>query len=312
MNLLGSGNAATKTLGMSGRATDGLPLLVLPELEWQRGDNPGLPVTYRLSELRQHPSYVRLRLTVPAAKLSALAEQGGRAFREPLVITRERIVIDGYARLELARLMGRLVLPCIEYELTEDEALRWLLQRHRRSNGMNDFCRILLALDLEPWLKEKARSNQRGGGQNKGSSKLTEAERLDVRTEIAAAAGVSVGNVGKVKQLTTTAQPELLHALLSGEVSIHRAWGWSKELPDKQREVLSFYQSERGIKKTIRTLVRQHRAKTSPTVTDLNYLIKQLSALDSRKFHPVSVVLIKAPMRAVFMTEELFRAFGAS
>jgi len=36
--------------------------------------------------------------------------------------------------------------------------------------------RILLALELEPWFKEKARSNLRAGGQNKGSSKLTEAE----------------------------------------------------------------------------------------------------------------------------------------
>jgi hypothetical protein len=82
------------------------------------------------------------------------------------VITRERIVIDGYARLELARLKGRLVLPCIEYELTEEAALRWLLQRHRRSNGMNDFCLILLALELESGSREKALSNQRLGGQN--------------------------------------------------------------------------------------------------------------------------------------------------
>jgi hypothetical protein len=90
---------------------------------------------------------------------------------------------------------------------------------------MNDFVRILLALDLEPWFKEKARSNQQAGGRSKGSSKLTEAERLDVRSEIAAAAGVSVGNVSKVKQLIMTAQPELVQALRSREVSIRRAWG---------------------------------------------------------------------------------------
>ena len=65
---------------------------------------------------------------------------------------------------------------CMEYELTERESLYWLLERHRRSSGLNDFIRILLALELEPWLKNKARLNQQIGGQDKGSSKLTEAE----------------------------------------------------------------------------------------------------------------------------------------
>ena len=47
---------------------------------------------------------------------------------------------------------------------------------------------------------ETARQNQRVGGQNKGSSTLPEADRLDVRFAIASTAGVSVGNVSKVKQ----------------------------------------------------------------------------------------------------------------
>ena len=165
----------------------------------------GQLVTCRLDELNPHPSYVRHHLAVPASQLSALAERGDRAFLEPLMITQDRTILDGYARLELARLHGRATLPCIEYELTESEALHWLLQKHRRSSGLNDFTRILLALELEPWFKEKARSNQQAGGRQKGSSKLTEAGRLDVRSEIAAAAGVSVGNVTKVKQVTTTA-----------------------------------------------------------------------------------------------------------
>jgi hypothetical protein len=192
--------------------------------------------------------------------------------------------------------------------LTESEALHWLLQKHRRSNGLNDFSRILLALDLEPWFKEKARSNQQAGGRSKGSSKLTEAERLDVRSEIAAAAGVSVGNLSKVKQLLMTAQPELLQALRSREVSIHRAWGWSKASPEQQREELKFYQSGRGVKKTIRLLVSRHRLNSRRAVSDLGNLIRQLSALDTSKFGPVSVAVIKAPGRIVFLTEELSQA----
>jgi hypothetical protein len=99
----------------------------------------GQLVTCRLDELRPHPSYVRHQFSVPASQLSAIAERGDRAFLEPLVITRDRTILDGYARAELARLRGRGTLPCIECDLTESEALNWLLQKHRRSTGMNDF-----------------------------------------------------------------------------------------------------------------------------------------------------------------------------
>ena len=184
--------------------------------ERQRDDDHTRLVTCHPDELRPHPSYTRHNFAVNAWQLSAIAEIGDLAFREPLAITRERIVIDGYARWELARLKRRLVLPCIEYELTEEEAIRWLLQKHRRSNGMNDFCRILLAGELEPCLKAKALSNQRFGGRMKGSSNLTEDATVDVRKEIAAAAGVSVGNVTKVKQLVDIGHPELLEALRGG------------------------------------------------------------------------------------------------
>src|SRR5215469_12482972 len=104
----------------------------------------GQLVTYRLEELRPHPSYVRHHLAVPASQLSDLAERGDRAFLEALVVTQDRTILDGYARFKLAQLQGRATLPCIEYELTEAQALHTLLERHRRSNGLNDFTRILL------------------------------------------------------------------------------------------------------------------------------------------------------------------------
>ena len=308
MNALGSGNAAAKVPRVSTRASDRPFLPGLPEPEWQYGDNPGQPVICRLSELRHHPSYVRLSLTVPVSRLSALAEQGELAFREPLAITRERIVIDGYARWELARLKRRLVLPCVEYELTEEEAIRWLLQKHRRSNGMNDFCRILLARELEPCLKAKALSNQRFGGRMKGSSNLTEDATVDVRKEIAAAAGVSVGNVTKVKQLVGIGHPELLEALRGSEVSIHRAWKWSKESPDQQIEALRTYRAERGVNKSIRDLISRHKQKQTPTAPDLGSLARRLSELEPYESNSVRVSVIRAPGKMIFVTEELIQS----
>ena len=223
------------------------------------------------------------------------------------MITRDRTIIDGYARWKLAQQQGREALPCIEYDLTEAEALRWLIQSHRPSRGLNPFSRVLLALDLEPSLRGKARSNQQAGGHNKGSSSLTEAERVDVRSEIAAIAGISVGNVSKVKQLVRTAHPDVSQALRNGGISIHRAWLWSKESPEKQREALWLYQGERGVKKAIRNLVHGHQPKSQPVVLDLDNLFDHLSRLESNKVHRVRVAVIDAPGDTVFLTDELFQ-----
>ena len=265
-------------------------------------------VTCRVDELHPHPSYVRHQLTVPASKLSALAERGDLAFQEPLVITRERTILDGYARWELARLQGRVTLPCIQYELTEEDALRSLLQRHRRSKGLDDFTRVLLALELEPLLKEKAQSNQRAGGQNKGSSKLTEADRVDVRRKIAQAADVSVGNVTKVKQLIGTAHPELLEALHAGEVSIHRAWKLSTKSPERQTEVLRTYRAEKGVNKAIRDLISRQEPRSLPIALDLETLVRRLSQLEADDCGSVNLSVIRLPGKSIFVTEDLLQS----
>ncbi|MGA9354367.1 MAG: ParB/RepB/Spo0J family partition protein, partial [Terriglobales bacterium] len=113
------------------------------------------------------------------------------AFQFPILVTRTGVIIDGYARWELAQRQDRETIVCLEYDLSDKEALQWFIQTHIPSEGLNGFCRSLLALDLEPTLQEAARANQRTGGQIKGSSNLTEAQMIDVRSEIAAIAKVS-------------------------------------------------------------------------------------------------------------------------
>ena len=264
-------------------------------------------VTCRLDELRPHPSYVQHSLTVPTSQLSALAELGDLAFRERIVITQDRTIIDGYARVKLAQLKERQALPCIVYALTETEALQSLLQRHLQSSGWNAFTRGQLAMDLEPGLREKALSNQRVGGQNKGSSILTEAEKVDVRAKIAEAAHLSVGTISKINQLLMTAIPELLQALRNGEVRIDRAWKWSKKSPEEQREALWRYQSERGIRKTIQNLLSPYRSKSPRTAPEVGDLTKLLSVLQSGKLDSVRVISINVPGKAIFVTEDVTR-----
>lgn len=273
----------------------------------------GQLVTCRWDELRPHSSYVRHHLTVPASELSTLAERGERAFLEPLVITQDRTILDGYARWELARRKGRATLPCLEYDLNDEDALRWLLYKHRRVEGLNAFCRILLALDLEPWFREQARVNQSAGGRIKGPSKLTEAETVDVRSEIAGAAGVSLGNVTKVKQVMATACPELQEALRNGEVSIHRAWRWREMSSENQRRALMLYHGEKGVRKTIRHLISKHMSKNPASAESLGIagLARRLSQLQSHHLSSVAVAAIDVPGKALFLTEELLRLLPA-
>src|SRR5262249_45201392 len=92
-------------------------------------------VTCSVDDLCPHRSYERHGLSVSAMQLAALARLEEAAFHDPLVITRERTLIDGYGRWELAKQRGRHPVICIEYDLTEAEALRWLIQAHLSSRG---------------------------------------------------------------------------------------------------------------------------------------------------------------------------------
>jgi hypothetical protein len=263
-------------------------------------------VTHPLRELRPHPSYTQHQLSVSATQLSSLAGLGRSAFRDPIVITRNGIVVHGYARWELARRQGHQTILCLEYDLTDEEALRWLIKSYRPSRGLNSCCRVLLALDLEPCLQERARANQQTGGQSKGSSHLTEAHRIDVRSEIALIAGVSTGNVTKTKQLRERAHPKVESAVRTGEISIHLGWRWSRSLPEQQLHHLEEYRSRKGTNQTSRRLIKRHVARLSPTQlipASLGSLLKPIvpksAALDS-----IVVTEIDAPGNIAYFTKD--------
>ena len=63
---------------------------------------------------------------------------------------------------------------------------------------------------------------------NSDIANLTNVGRVDVRADIARVAGVSTGNVTKVKQLLDAVIPEVQDGLRHGEIRIHRAWQWRR------------------------------------------------------------------------------------
>jgi hypothetical protein len=267
-------------------------------------------VNRRIDELRPHPSYVRHQLSVSASQLSALAALGSLAFREPIVVTRNLTILDGYARFQLAQHQRRKTLSCLEYDLTEEEALRWLIQSHRPSWGLNAFSRVLLVLDLEPFLQESARANQRIGGQHKGSANLTEAQKVDSRSELAAAAGVSTGNIRKVKQLIQSAHPIIKQALKAEEISIHLAWQWRRLPAQQQLEKFEEHRSRRGTNQTSRRLIQKHVARLSPPQLiplNLGNLLKAFVPEGLATLGSIVVSEIDAPGSIAYFTKSALR-----
>jgi hypothetical protein len=270
-------------------------------------------------DLRPHPSYARHNLSAQPFKVAALDEQGDLGFSHPLVITRDRFIIDGYARWELAKRRGRPILHCIEYDLTSDEALEELIRKHRRSHGLSDFIRIELALDLDSYFKEEALLNRQAGGRLKGLSKLTAAERVNSRAEVARIAQVSVGNVHKVKYILTHACAQLREAARTAEVSINLADKWSHEPESNQQECLRVMRIERGIRRKARHLIAAELARCAPSsgdeqvisLSDLVTLVNRLTTIAperSKEIGSVEVKLVDGPGHAMFITAELIRA----
>lgn len=72
-----------------------------------RPETEGRGATWQVTNLRPHPGYAQLGLNISSSRLNALLELGEDTFLFPLLVTSNGIVIDGYARLEVARLQGR-------------------------------------------------------------------------------------------------------------------------------------------------------------------------------------------------------------
>ena len=277
--------------------------------------------SYLVDKLRPHPSYARHKLSVEASQLAALEEHGELVFQSPVLITAEGFIIDGYARWELAKRRGRSTLLSLEYDITEDDALELLIQTHRRSDGLNDFRRIELALDREQCFKARALLNRSEGGRLKALSTLTEAEKVDSRKEIARLAHVSVGNVHKVKYILANSCSQLTEAVRTGEISINLAEKWSHAPEAEQWEKLRQTRINRGIRKKARTLVAGQAAVLGKSkaeqqvvrLADFVTFLLHLNAIafeESSELKSVEVKFVKDPGRTVFVPEDLFSGFA--
>jgi hypothetical protein len=142
-----------------------------------------------------------------------------------------------------------------------------MLSHHQTRRGWNAFFRIRLALTLEPYFQQRALENMRAGGKYKGLANLPEAQHIDVRQEIASAAGVGARNVSNVKTILKNAHPRLKAALRNGTLTINGAMQFCKLPKAEQLEQFIRHSEEREINKVIRQSIAQPKEKRpAPTL----------------------------------------------
>jgi hypothetical protein len=218
----------------------------------------------RLAELlRPHPAFDQIGWQ-DIEDLNRVAQRDSQLVLEPLRITKQGIILSGVGEWQLAVFERKPYVYCIEYDLDNNQALQFILERSGTQKGLNDFVRIRLALTLEDYLRAKGRENMSAGGKHKGLTNSPSLTPIDVRRSIANVAGTGTGNVDKVRTILQKAHPNIIRALQDGSLHIHRAWTWCKL--SKTDQLKAFHELEEGLSKR-RTARKINKTSIHPSLT---------------------------------------------
>lgn len=264
----------------------------------------GRPVIRFAEQLRLHRALNELGWAGAIDELNDDARLKNQSRPEPILITTNGTILAGFGRWRLATLEGRHEIPCLEYPLSDDEALQVILTHHRPARGWNAFVRNALALTLRPYFQQKALENMRAGGKYKGSTNLPKAERIDVRQEIAKAAGTGPGNVDKVKTILLHAHPSIITALQNDRVKIHRAWKWCKLSKSDQIAEFAHYEEERIQRK----ILREFSAGDANVLLDPGQVIKTLEVIEARRPGSIEIRTSQSKRTVVLLGQDLLKA----
>jgi hypothetical protein len=264
----------------------------------------GHPVVCSPAQLRLHRALDELDWLGVIGELNEAARLTNLSVAEPILITTNGTILAGFGRWRSAVFDDRHEINCIEYALSEEESLQFILTHHQPRRGWNAFVLIRLALTLEPYFRQRAVDNMRAGGKYKGSASLPEAQNIDVRQEIARAAGVGARNVSNVRTILQTAHPRLIEALRDGTLTINRAIQFCKLPRAEQLEQFIGYNEERATNKVIRrSIARPKEEKISPDVVTV---LDALQQQEARQPGSVAVRVGRHKRTVVLIGQDLF------
>jgi hypothetical protein len=263
----------------------------------------GSPVVRSPEQLRLHRALEELGWTGVIDEFNDAARLNSQFAPEPILITTNGTVLAGFGRWRLALFEGRHEIPCIEYPLREDESLQFILCHHQTRCGWNPFVRICLALTLEHGLQQRAVDNMRAGGRYKGLANLPEAQQVDVRREIARAAGAGARNVSSVKSILEVAHPRLIEALRDNTLTINRAIQFCKLPRAEQLEQFIRYSEERATNKVIRRTLPQRKDRKAGL--DVFAVIDALQRQEARDPGSVAIGVSRNKRTVVLVGQDL-------
>jgi hypothetical protein len=263
----------------------------------------GHPVIRAPGELRLHSALDELSSTNATSEFNDALQLPTPSLTEPILITTNGTILAGTGRWRLAILNGTHKLNCIEYPLTEDQSLQFILTYHQTRRGWNAFIRICLALKLKKYFQERALDNMRAGGRHKGSANLPEAQHIDVRQEIANTANVCPRYVSYVGQILQNSHPRMIGALQEGTVSINWALQFCKLPKAKQLEEVIRYSEERATNKVIRQCIPQPKEKLAKL--DVAAVLEALQHQEARQPGSVAVRVGRHKRTVVLIGEDL-------
>jgi hypothetical protein len=262
----------------------------------------GRPVVRPPGQLRIHRALEKVGWTGAIDEFNKAARLRHPSVTEPILITTDGTILSGFGRWRSAVFDGRPEINCIEYLLSEDESLQFILAHHQSRRGWNHFVRICLALNLEFNLQQRALDNMRAGGKFKGLANLPEAH-IDVRKEIARVAGVGDRNVSNVKTILQRAHPILIEGLKEGTLTINRAIQSCKLPKAEQLEQFIRYSEERATNMVIRRSIP--RPKEEKANLDVAAILEALQRQEGREPGSVAVRVGRHKRTVVLLGRDL-------
>jgi hypothetical protein len=221
----------------------------------------GRPGICSPKQLRLHPALEEIGWTGVIDEFNDAVRLKEQSVPEPILITTTGTILAGIGRWQSVLFDGWTEINCIEYPHSADEALQFIISHHQSQRGWNAFIRIRLALKLELSFQKRALDNMRAGGKYKGSANLPEAQHIDVRHEIARAAGVCDRYVSYVRKILQNPHPRLIGALQEGTLSINRALQFCKLPKAEQLEQVIRHSEERATNRVIRRSIPHPKEK---------------------------------------------------
>jgi hypothetical protein len=263
----------------------------------------GYPAVRRPDQLRLHSALGEIGCT-GEDDLNAASQHANQSAPEPILIATDGTILAGFGRWRLAVFEGRPEIPCIEYPLSEDQVVPFILTRNQIRRGWNDFVRIRLALTQKSNLRQRALENLRAGGKYKGLADLPDVQYIDVRREIANLASVCPRNVGNVEVILKTGHPRLIEALQRGTLKINRAMQFCKLCRAEQLEEFIRYSEERATNKVIRQSV-PHPTKEQKANFDIIALLDALQHQETRQPGSVAVRVGRHKRTIILLGQDL-------